>query len=135
MQKVRLLIWGSTRADLQGAERAARAAMLGAGREVVDVVPAVGDSCPIPRRDPAALDGGRTHGQAWAAYPAGMDLERVHRDLAAALELLGVEVDREVLNIWRDRQHAGADPLPESGLRMLGDLVLELLADKSSHAG
>lgn len=131
---VRLRVWGSTQQDADAAERAAREAMADRGHTIVEVIPTVGGQCPIPRRDPVTLDGGRQTGQVWAAYQTGqgLTLERTHAGMAAALAPLGIEVGIDVLGIWRDRERGGGDPLPEGALRAVSQLVEQLLREKGS---
>lgn len=55
-----------------------------------------------------------------------IDLLRVHADVRAALEPLGIEVGPETLGIWRDRERLGQAPLPADALRRLAELAQRL---------
>jgi hypothetical protein len=52
-----------------------------------------------------------------------MTLDEKFRRLAHALQPLGIEIERDVLDLWIDRQAHGRDPLPESAIRELADAV------------
>ena len=50
-----------------------------------------------------------------------MSLTETLKGLQAALEPLGIEVGRDTLHIWLDREGAGREPLPVAALRDLAD--------------
>jgi hypothetical protein len=50
-------------------------------------------------------------------------LDEKFRRLAHALQPLGIEVERDVLDLWLDRQAHGRDPLPDSAVQELADAV------------
>jgi len=60
-----------------------------------------------------------------------VNLADVHKQLQAALEPLGVEVGRDVLHVWRDRERAGREPLPAAALRDLVQWAEKQLADRT----
>lgn len=59
-----------------------------------------------------------------------MSLSDSHKQLQAALEPLGIEIGRDVLHVWRDRENAGQEPLPEPALRDLAEWVEKQLAER-----
>jgi hypothetical protein len=56
------------------------------------------------------------------------DLTTTHQQLREALAPLGIEIGRDVLALWRDRECHGQEPLPDNALRHLADLATRLLA-------
>lgn len=60
-----------------------------------------------------------------------MSLTETYTRLQAALEPLAVEIGRDVLHIWLDREGAGREPLPEAALRDLADWAAKQLADRA----
>lgn len=55
-----------------------------------------------------------------------MNLTEKFRRLAHALRPLGIEIDRDVLDLWIDRQAHGRDPLPDTAIQELADAVQNL---------
>jgi hypothetical protein len=55
-----------------------------------------------------------------------MSLTGTYRDLRDALAPLGIEIGREVLDLWHDRQHHGREPLPADALKHLAELTARL---------
>jgi hypothetical protein len=51
--------------------------------------------------------------------------EKFHA-LARALKPLGIELSQDVLELWKDRDTHGRDPLPDAALQELAD-VIELM--------
>lgn len=68
---VALRVWGCTKDDLTRAEANARH-YYAQSWDIVEVIPSTGTPCPIPTRDPIALNQNAMYDAAWAAY-------RVHR--------------------------------------------------------
>jgi hypothetical protein len=68
--RVVLRVWGCTDADIKRAEDNARHSFFSQKWEVVEVIPSTGAPCPIPPRDPIALNQDAVYDAAWAAYPA-----------------------------------------------------------------
>lgn len=60
---------------------------------------------------------------------ARIDLKQAHDELRDVLESLGAHVGGEVLDVWRDRQAHGYEPLPPEALRALADWAEKHLAD------
>lgn len=56
-----------------------------------------------------------------------IDLTKTYVDLRNALSPLGIEVGREVMALWRDREHHGRDALPPDALRDLAELAVRLV--------
>jgi hypothetical protein len=52
-----------------------------------------------------------------------MNLAEKFRHLAHALQPLGIEIGSDVLDLWRDRDTHGRDPLPASALEELADAI------------
>ena len=52
-----------------------------------------------------------------------MNLAEKFRRLAHALQPLGIEIGPDVLDLWRDRDIHGRDPLPVSALEELADAI------------
>lgn len=59
-----------------------------------------------------------------------MSLIDTYLELRDALTPLGIEVGREVVALWQDREHHGRQPLPADALKHLADLVTRLLAQE-----
>lgn len=55
--------------------------------------------------------------------------------LQAALDPLGIEIGREVLDIWRDRESHGQEPIPADTLKALAAVVDQLLLDTAARSG
>jgi hypothetical protein len=49
--------------------------------------------------------------------------------LQAALEPLGIEIGREVLDVWLDRARYGGQPIPATALKALAEVIDQLLLD------
>lgn len=60
-----------------------------------------------------------------------MNLVERFKALQVVLEQLGVELGRETLDLWLDRQQNGREPLPEAALRDLAAWAEKALADKT----
>lgn len=60
-----------------------------------------------------------------------MSLIEAFTQLQAALEPVGVEIGRDVLHIWRDRERAGREPLPAAAQRDLVQWAEKQLADRA----
>lgn len=60
-----------------------------------------------------------------------MNPQRDYDELAAALGPLGVEVGRELLALWLDRQQHGRDPLPLAAVRDLARWAERRLAERA----
>ncbi len=60
-----------------------------------------------------------------------MSLAETFKGLQAALEPLGIEIGRDVLAVWRDREGAGQEPLPAAALRDLARWAEKQLADRT----
>jgi hypothetical protein len=58
-----------------------------------------------------------------------MDLTATYLDLRKALSPLGIEVGREVMALWRDREHHGREALPPVALRQLAELATRLVKE------
>lgn len=56
-----------------------------------------------------------------------MSTAETYLDLRDALAPLGIEVGREVLALWQDREHHGHEAIPADALRHLADLIARLL--------
>lgn len=56
------------------------------------------------------------------------DLAATYEQLRQALAPLGVELGREVLALWQDRERHNSEPLPADALRHLADLTTRLIA-------
>jgi hypothetical protein len=69
--RVILRLWGCTPDDLWRAEENARNYQYSNSWAIVEVIPSTGTPCPIPMRDPIALNQNAIYDAAWAAYPAG----------------------------------------------------------------
>ena len=65
-----LRIWGCTEDDLKRAETNARQYYFAQSWEIVEVIPSTGVPCPIPSRDPIAVNQNALYDAAWAAYRA-----------------------------------------------------------------
>jgi hypothetical protein len=57
-----------------------------------------------------------------------MNLTEKFRHLVHALQPLGIEVGTDVLDLWRDRDAHGRDPLPHSALQELAHVITLLRA-------
>lgn len=68
--RVTLRLWGCTQEDLKRAEANARQYYVARSWNIVEVIPSTGVPCPIPIRDPVALNQNALYDAAWAAYPA-----------------------------------------------------------------
>ena len=53
------------------------------------------------------------------------------KGLQAALLPLGIELGRDTLHLWRDRENAGHEPLPEAALKDLMAWCEKQLADRA----
>lgn len=69
--RVALRLWGCTQEDVKRAEANARQYYFARSWNIVEVIPSTGVPCPIPIRDPIALNQNALYDAAWAAYPAG----------------------------------------------------------------
>jgi len=58
-----------------------------------------------------------------------IDLGETYLSLRDALSPLGIEVDRDVMALWRDREHHGREALPPEALRTLLELVVRLVKE------
>jgi hypothetical protein len=58
-----------------------------------------------------------------------MNLTETYLDLRDALAPLGVEVGREVLALWQDREHHDREAIPADALKNLGELAARLLQE------
>lgn len=134
MTDVRLRVWGATEQDADAAEQAARAAAQPGWRIEEPIERVVQARCPIPRQDRTALSQGNAYRQAWAFYPPALTLEQAYPVLQAALQPLGVEIDKDVLDVWLDRRRAGRAPIPADALRDLRTLAERLLAERRHTA-
>jgi hypothetical protein len=74
-RRVKLRIWGYTKADLERAEANATHYRYAYALDwtVVEVIPSTGTPCPIPMCDPVALKQNALYDAAWAAYPARIE--------------------------------------------------------------
>ena len=68
--RVTLRLWGCTKDDIKRAEANARQDSFARLWTIVEVLPSSGTPCPIPRRDPIALNQNALYDAAWAAYLA-----------------------------------------------------------------
>ncbi len=59
-----------------------------------------------------------------------MSLVDTYLELRDALAPLGIDVGREVVALWQDRERHGREPLPADALKHLADLVTRLLTQK-----
>jgi hypothetical protein len=55
-----------------------------------------------------------------------IDLDAAYLDLRAALAPLGIEVRREVVDLWRDREQRGHDAIPPDAARTLARVAARL---------
>lgn len=78
-RRVRLRVWGPSRAEVFAAEQLARKALPAPEWDIVEVVASTERSCPFPRRDPLAAAQGHDYNQAWAVYPVDGAWETVGR--------------------------------------------------------
>jgi hypothetical protein len=69
-RQVVLRVWGFTAADVVCATTNAKQWYFASSWEIVEVIPSTGTPCPIPPRDPIALNQNALYDAAWAAYPA-----------------------------------------------------------------
>jgi hypothetical protein len=67
---ITLRVWSAAAADAQAIEASARAVLMPRQWEIVEVISTTGTPCPIPARDPHALDQCTGYDMAWAVYPA-----------------------------------------------------------------
>lgn len=58
------------------------------------------------------------------------DLTTTYRQLREALAPLGIELDRDVLALWQDRERHSREPLPADALKRLAELVTGLLVQE-----
>jgi hypothetical protein len=58
-----------------------------------------------------------------------INLGETYLDFRDALEPLGISVERDVIDLWRDREHHGRDALPPDALRALANLTARLLKE------
>jgi hypothetical protein len=56
-----------------------------------------------------------------------INLDEIYFGLRTALAPLGIEVGREVLAMWRDREHHGRDALPDDALKKLAEVTARLI--------
>ncbi len=56
-----------------------------------------------------------------------INLATAYRELRAALAPCAIEIDEDVLDVWRDRERHGDPPLPPAALRQLAELAARLL--------
>jgi hypothetical protein len=70
-RRVRLRVWGPSRAEAYAAEQLARRSLPEQEWDIVEVAVSTERSCPFPRRDPLAVSQGHDYNQAWAVYPVG----------------------------------------------------------------
>ncbi|MGH3626188.1 MAG: hypothetical protein ACRDRL_01905 [Sciscionella sp.] len=66
---VALRVWGCTEDDIKRAEANARHYQFAHSWHIVEIIPSTGAPCPIPKRDPIALNQNALYDAAWAAYP------------------------------------------------------------------
>jgi hypothetical protein len=57
------------------------------------------------------------------------DLTTAYRELRAALAPFGIEINHDVLDLWRDREQHGHPPLPSVAVRRLAELAVRLLPE------
>lgn len=67
--QVRLRVWGATTADAQNAEASARQSRRARSWTIVEVIESSGPPCPIPSRDPLAIEQATGYDGVWAVYP------------------------------------------------------------------
>ena len=58
-----------------------------------------------------------------------IDLTATYLDLRDALAPLGIDIGREVMALWRDREHHGRPALPPAALHALADLTARLVKE------
>jgi hypothetical protein len=68
--RVILRVWGFSAADVERARTNAQQWYFAHSWDVVEIIPSTGTPCPIPPRDPTALNQNALYDAAWAAYPA-----------------------------------------------------------------
>jgi hypothetical protein len=68
--QVVLRVWGFSAADVERAKTNAQQWYFAHSWDVVEIIPSTGTPCPIPLRDPIALNQNALYDAALAAYPA-----------------------------------------------------------------